>query len=133
MDSKFVIEAVRWVMMESLRIYWQGDREAVASAIRELLQFDVPAVGRYEDVILVLRTDLTAEEEILILLHYAGEIGFSRLEMGRHARVSAASVTEALKKLVRLRQAVQVGSGNYRLTDLGSRRIREDLSAKLSL
>jgi hypothetical protein len=35
MDSKIVIEGVRWVMNDLLRIYWQGSREAVARAIRD--------------------------------------------------------------------------------------------------
>jgi hypothetical protein len=133
MDSKLVIECVRWCMNETLRIFWRGDREAVAKAIRELLQFDVPCVGSFEDVLLVQRTDLSPEEEVLVLLHYAGETGFSRTEIGKSARCSAASVTRALQKLTapEARQVVQVGSGKYCLTDLGSKRIREQLSTKL--
>lgn len=96
MDSRFMIEAVRWCMNEALRIFWKGDRELVAKAIRELLQFDVPCIGKFENVLMVQRIDLTAEEEILILLHFAGEKGFSRKELGQFARCSAASVTRAL-------------------------------------
>jgi hypothetical protein len=33
-------------MNETLRIFWNGDRELVAKAIRELLQFDVPCIGK---------------------------------------------------------------------------------------
>jgi hypothetical protein len=43
-----VLENVRWLFSETLRLFWQDDREKVAGAIRELLQFDVPAVGRFE-------------------------------------------------------------------------------------
>jgi hypothetical protein len=122
-------------MNETLRIVWQGDRESVAKAIRELLQFDVPCVGKFEDVILVQRTDLNAEEELLILLHFAGENGFSRLELGRHCKRPSSSVTEALQRLVspRCREAVQLPTAKYRLTDLGSKRIREQLASKLLL
>ncbi|MEL6402438.1 MAG: hypothetical protein AAFR26_25675, partial [Cyanobacteria bacterium J06626_4] len=83
MDSKFLIEAVRWCINETLRIFGQGNREDIAKSIRELLRFDVPCIGEYEDVLLVQRTDLTAEEEILVLLHYAGENGFNRREIGK--------------------------------------------------
>lgn len=133
MDSKLVIEGVRWVMNDMLRLFWRGDREAVAKAIRELLQFDVPCIGKFEDVLLVQRTDLTPEEEVLVLLHYAGEEGFSRSAIGKAAQVSAPAVTRALQALTspKMRQAVQLGSGNYRLTDLGARRIREHLADKL--
>lgn len=135
MDSKLVIESVRWCMNETLRIFWRGDREAVAKAIRELLQFDVPCVGVFDDVILVQRTDLSPEEELLVLLHYAGEAGFSRTEIGKVLRVSPPTATRTLQKLAsaNIRQIVQLGNGQYRLTDLGSKRVREDLSAKLLL
>lgn len=132
MDARFVVESIRWVMNEMLRMFWNGDREVVAKAVRELLQFDVPSIGKFGSVLLVQRTDLSAEEEILLLLHYAGETGFSRAELGRHAKISAPSVTRAVQKLAapKARQIVQTGSV-YRLTDLGSKRIREQLSSKL--
>ena len=38
MDARLMIEGVRWAMNETLRVFWQGDREAVAKSIRELLQ-----------------------------------------------------------------------------------------------
>jgi len=135
MDSKLIIEAVRWAMSESLRIFWRGDRETVAKTIRELLQFDVPCVGQFGQALLVQRTDLSADEEVLIMLHYAGEQGFSRAELGRAVRTSPASVTRAIQKLESntFRQIIKLPSGNYCLTDLGSKRIREHLAHKLLL
>lgn len=135
MDSKYLIEAVRWSFNEMLRLFWKGQREEAAKTIRELLQFDVPCIGVFEDTILVQRTDLTVEEEILVLLHFAGEEGFSRTELGKHVMSSPPGVTKGLQKLVgpSCRQVVALTSGRYRLTDLGSRRVREDLSSKLLL
>lgn len=135
MDAKLVIECVRWAMNETLRLFWQGDREAVAKAIRELLQFDVPSVGVYDGLPLVQRTDLKPDEEILVLMHYAGEEGMSRTGIGKAARWSASTVTTALQRLIAsdCRQLVVLKNGNYRLTDLGSKRLREQLSAKLLL
>jgi hypothetical protein len=71
----------------------------VAKAIRELLTFDVPCIGKFEEVIMVQRTDLTAEEEVLVLLHYAGEQGFTRTELGKYAMLKPPAVTTALQKL----------------------------------
>jgi hypothetical protein len=135
MDSKLVIEAVRWCINEILRIFWQGDREKVAKTIRELLQFDVPCIGQFEDILLVQRTDLIAEEEIIVLLHYAGEVGFSRYEIGQYAQYSPTSVTRALQKLSspQFRQIIQLSNDCYRLTDLGAKRLREELAEKLLL
>lgn len=135
MDSKLVIECVRWCMNETLRIFWQGDREKVAKAIRELLQFDVPCVGVYDDTLLVQRTDLKVDEELLVLIHYSGETGISRNELGKYAKGAASTITLALQKLESpaKRQIIKLKNGNYRLTDLGSKRIREQLAGKLLL
>jgi DNA-binding MarR family transcriptional regulator len=134
MDSKLVIECVRWAMNETIRLFWKGsDREAVAKAIRELLQFDVPCVGVFDGTLLVQRTDVTTDEEILVLLHFAGEQGFTRTEIGRYARRDPSSVTKALQRLVSIRQVVVLATTRYRLTDLGSKRIREQLTDKLLL
>lgn len=135
MDAKLVIEAMRWVMSETLRVFWTGDREAVARAIRELLQFDVPCVGVFDGVTLVQRTDLTPVEEVLVLLHYAGEEGLTRRDIGNMAQCAPSSVTRALQTLrsPNTREVVLLPSEKFRLTDLGCRRVREQLSAKLVL
>ena len=136
MDSKLIIEMVRWCFADTLRVFWKGsDREQVARAIRELLTFDVPCIGKFEEIIMVQRTDLSGEEEVLVLLHYAGEQGFTRTEVGKYAKVSPPSVTTALQKLTspERREVVLLSSGKYRLTDLGSKRIREKLPEKLLL
>jgi len=127
--------AVRWCMNETLRIFWQGDREKVATTIRELLQFDVPCISKYDDILMVQRTDLKSEEEILVLLHYAGEKGFTRTELGCYSMFSSSAVTSSLQKLQSsaCRQIVLLGNSRYRLTDLGSKRLREQLADKLLL
>ncbi|HVV73969.1 MAG TPA: hypothetical protein VHI52_21120 [Verrucomicrobiae bacterium] len=135
MDARYMVEAVRWAMVETLRIFWCGDREAAATAIRELLRFDVPAVGKFEEVVLVQRIDIRPDEEILILLHYAGEGGFTRRQLGSYAMSPAPRVTEALTHLqsAKMKQVVEVGGGRFVLTDLGQKRIREELAGKLVL
>lgn len=134
MDSRLIIEGVRWSMNEILRVFWNGDREAVAKVIREIIQFDVPVIGVFDQRVLVQRVDLSPDEEILMLLHYAGEEGFSRTALGKWAMLDASRVTRSLQKLAapNCRQIVQISNGNYRLTDLGSRRIRTELSDKLT-
>ncbi|MHB1158448.1 MAG: hypothetical protein ACYC26_16615 [Phycisphaerales bacterium] len=133
MDARYMMEAVRWTMVETLRVFWTGDREAAAKAIQELLRFDVPCVGRFENVLLVQRTDLRPEEEILVLLHYAGETGFSRTELGQHAKCAPSSVTRSLVNLTspNRREVIQVGGGRFILTDLGQKHLRENLAGKL--
>jgi hypothetical protein len=135
MDARLMVECVRWCFGETLRIFWNGNRDTIAKAVREIMEFDVPCIGKFEDILLVQRTDLVSEEEILVLLHYAGNEGFSRKEVGHHAKRSPASVTTSLQKLCspEVRQVVELANGRYRLTDLGEKRIREKLAEKLHL
>lgn len=132
MDSRLIVENVRWCMNESLRMFGAGDREEIARIVRELLRFEVPCIGKYGDILLVQRTDLTAEEEVLLLLHYAGEAGFTRRDLGRHLKFfSASSVTGALRKLEDARQVVALPGGRWCLGDRGAKRVREELADKL--
>lgn len=134
MDSKLVMECVRWVMNDTLRLFWKGDRDTLARSIKELLQFDVPAIGVFGDKWLVQRVDLTVDEEVLLLAHYAGDDGLSRTMIGRTIPVAAPRITEAVQRLAAptSRQIVQLANGHYRLTDLGSKRVRETLADKLT-
>lgn len=135
MDARYMMEAVRWTMLEMLRIFWTGDRETAARAIAELLRFDVPCVGKFENILLVQRTDLHPEDEILVLLHYAGELGFNRRELGKHAMCPPPAVTKALDALTsaKRRQVVELLDGRFVITDLGHKHLREDLAGKLLL
>ncbi len=135
MDARYMVEAVRWAMVETVRIFWTCDRDAAAKAIQELLRFDVPCVGKFEEVLLVQRTDLHPEEEILVLLHYAGAGGYTRRELGIHAKCSASAVTRALDGLTApdRREVVEVSDKRYLLGDLGQKRLRERLAEKLLL
>jgi hypothetical protein len=134
MDAKLISECVKWCFSEFLRLYWSDDRDEVAKAIREISQFDVPSIGKFGGKLIVQRVDLGAEEEILVLLHYAGEEGFSRTDIGKYVMASAPTITRALQKLIgpQTRQIVRIESG-YRLTDLGSKRVLENLADKLTL
>jgi len=135
MDSKFLIESVRWCTNETLRIFWSDDRQKVAQTIREILEFNVPAVGSYQGELIVQRTDLNAEEEMLILMHYAGEEGMSRTDLGNYSAFAPSTVTKAIQRLTSAekREAFQLPNDSYRLTELGKKRIREELADKLLL
>jgi hypothetical protein len=117
-----------------LRIFWTDDRNVVASAIREIIECDVPAIGNYEGRLIVQRVDCSAEEEILILLQ-AGEKGLSRKELGTYVHQDPPRITEGLTRLQSstAREILKLGSGNFRLTDLGIQRVLKELAPKLVL
>jgi hypothetical protein len=131
LDSRLVIDNSRWVLSELLRVFWSGDRSEVARAIREILQYEVPAVGRYEDQLLVHRPDCTAEEEILLLLHIGGEGGLKRGELGRFVKKTSGRVTQAIQTLEEKREIIRMRGGTYRLTEPGARRVVQELGDKM--
>ncbi len=135
MDSKLVVECVRWAMNETIRIFWQGNKEIAAKAIKELLRFDIPCIGIYDERILVQRTDLHPKEEILILLHYGGEKGFQRDSLIKNSHVNSQKLTFILNELSSsaVRMVIRKSDGSYVLTDVGNKFIRENLSNKLLL
>ncbi len=133
LDSRLVIDNSRWTLSEVLRLFWSGNQQQVAKAIREILQYEIPAVGKYEDQLIVERKDCTAEEETLLLLHYAGEAGLLRKDLGRFVRKAASKVTEAIQALQEKREVIALKGSRYRLTNLGARRVMKDLATKLKL
>lgn len=135
LDSTLIIGLVRWVMAELLRVFWKGAQPEVARMVREIVRFPLPAVLTYDDMHLVLRTDCTVEEEILILLHNAGEAGLTRTILGRSIPKSAPSVSRALATLkdASHREVVERKDGRVVLTPRGSRRIQQQLAPKLKL
>jgi hypothetical protein len=133
LDSRLVIDNSRWVLSEILRLFWLGDPAEVARAIREILRYELPAVGRFGDQILVQRTDCTANEEVLLLLRDGGESGLTRQQLGRFVKKTPGRVSQALKELVQNREIIQLADKSYRLTDNGAQRVIRDMAHKLSL
>lgn len=135
LDAKLVVDNARWVLSEMLRVFWTGDRAVVARAIREIIEYDVPVVAEYEGRLLVQRTDCTTDEEILILLYHAGEAGLSRTQLGTYVGKDASGITRSLKSLTspKKREVIKLNNGNYRLTDLGIKRVITHLGEKMGL
>jgi len=130
-----VIENSRWILGELLRIFWKGDRSEVATAIREILRYELPVIGKFENIVLVQRTDCSVEEEILLLLHYAGEEGLSQQQLTNWIPRDASGISRKLNELGPggKRQVIKVTTGNFRLTDLGTKEVLTKLASKLTL
>lgn len=135
MDSTLIASLTRWTVSELLRVFWTGPTADIARVIREIVRFEVPAILVIDSKPLVLRTDCSVEEEIVLLLHNAGERGMTRTLIGQSVPKSAPDVTKALKRLASpsIRQAVKRSDGTFVLTPIGAKRVLEELSDKLTL
>ena len=122
-DSKLVVENCRWLMIEILRLFWGKDKKAVIEVMREITRFQIPIIRDYEGRILVQRTDFTVEEEILLLLYRAGNVGMKNLELLNNIPKDPSGTRKALKRLLssKRREAIEIG-GIYKITDLGIQR-----------
>lgn len=132
LDGRLVMDCCRWVLSEVLRIFWTGDAEEVARVIREIVRYEVPAIGEFEDRWLVQRTDVTTEEEILLLLRRAGEEGLLQARLVQFTGRARGTVSSALKNLShqKRRQITRLSNRQYVLTALGCKTVLEELVDK---
>lgn len=135
LDSSLVISLARWIVSELLRIFWCSDTKTVATVIREIVRYEVPAIISIDSRSLVLHTGCSVEEEVLLLLHNAGEAGMSRREIGESIPKSAPAVTRAIQSLFSAarREVIQRTDKMYVLTPNGTKRIHNELADKLTL
>lgn len=122
-DSRFVIEAVRWLLADLLRIFVSSSPEQVAETIRDLARFPVPIIRKYGDLSLLQSVTFTTEEEILAHLLNSQD-GLPTRELLTSIPKDQSTVRRALKKLSgsQFRQVIE-RSGVWLITDLGIKRI----------
>lgn len=130
-DSKLIVECVRWVLADLLRIFVSSDREKVADAVRSLARFPQPIIRRYNEIPLLQSVTFTTEEEVLAHLLDASN-GLTTADLIAIIPKSASGVRAAVKELslARSRQIV-LRSGNWFVTDLGANRINERIVREL--
>jgi hypothetical protein len=131
-DSRLIVEAVRWILADLLRIFVTSDREQVAATVRSLARFPQPIIRQYQDLPLLQSADFTIEEEILAHLLNSDD-GMTNLELIAVIPKSASGIRRALANLsaARSRQIVQ-RSGKWLITDLGITRIEDRIVKETS-
>jgi hypothetical protein len=65
-DSRMILESVRWVLADLLRVFVMTDREMVAGIVRDLARFPQPLIRNIGDEPLLQSVTFTTEEEILV-------------------------------------------------------------------
>lgn len=126
-DSRMVVEGVRWVLAELLRVFATTDEAALVSAIEELARFPLPLIRNYGGQPLVQSITLTTEEEVLV--HLLNERrGMTQADLLRVIPKDDSGIRRAIKHLAesKTRQIVKVGN-RWEITDLGISRIETRL------
>lgn len=124
-DSRLILEAVRWLFADLLRIFVTADREQVAGTIRSLTRFPQPIIRQYQDLPFLQSVSFTTEEEVLAHLLNSDD-GMTTAALTAVIPKAASGVRQALKNMsaARSRQLVQ-RSGKWLITDLGIARIED--------
>jgi hypothetical protein len=129
MDARLVVEAVRWVMCELVRIFWTGDPSAAAQVVREIVRYRIPAVFRNGTVPVVQHTDLDTETEILLLLYDAGATGMKLIHLKRSIPRHRTTVEKAVRVLAIKRLSTSTASDFWILTDRGRASVEKELQS----
>ena len=122
-DSRMVVEGVRWVLAELLRVFVMTDQPALVATIEELSRFPQPLIRIYGGQPLIQSVKFTAEEEVLLhLLHERP--GLSLTQLIRVIPKDQSGTRRGVRRLAegKVREIVQVGD-RWEITDLGVVRI----------
>jgi hypothetical protein len=133
MDARMVMETVRWVLCEFVRIFWTGDPSAAASAVQAIVMFRVPAVFNDGAVPIVQNPELDAEDEVLALLRDHGIAGMPSTQLKKSVLRHHSTVDKTLKSLRNERLITINGDQAWILTDRGRARVDSELYDALPL
>lgn len=128
-DSRLVVESVRWTLAELLRLFIASDPQLLTETVRSLARFPSPVIRIYGERALLQSTTFTIEEEVLAhLMFSAGGLTVRRIVT--MIPKDPSTVRKSIKKLcdTKLRQAIAVGD-KYQITDLGIDRIEAKIGA----
>jgi hypothetical protein len=132
-DSRFIVESVRWTLAELLRLFVTSDREAVAELVRNLARFPLPLIRMYGDLPMLQSVTFTAEEEVLAHLLYS-ENGMTTPELVAVIPKDPSGIRRSVKILssAKSRQIIE-RKGRWLISDLGIGRIEERIAREGSL
>lgn len=133
MDSKMVMETVRWILCELVRIFWTGDPSTATQAVQAIVTFRVPAVFKGGIVPIVQNPDLDAEDEILVLLRDQAAVGMTSTQLNKSSLRHHGTIDKALKSLRKERLITTAANEAWILTDRGRAKVDSDLYDVLPL
>ncbi len=119
LDSRLVVESVRWVLAELVRIFVTTDISLVEQTVRRLARFQHPIIRLYNDRPFVQATNLSTEEEVLVQLMFGGTM-LSTPELVRLVHRDPSGIRRSIKKLAgpRIREITGTEAG-WHITDPG--------------
>ncbi|MBD2412766.1 hypothetical protein FACHB389_07135 [Nostoc calcicola FACHB-389] len=131
MDSMLVLHASKWIFAEFLRLVWNQDRKVVAETIAQIVQLEHSIIHELDGKPLVLARDISATDEVLLLLYHAANNRLSRAELREQAvGQNPQNVSVAISRLIKNKDIRSVAEDEVVLTPNGQKRILEQVLPK---
>ena len=134
MDSMLVLHASKWLFAEFLRLAWNRDRSIIAETIAQLVQLEHSIIHEVDGQPLVLARDISATDEILLLLYHAENNCLSRTEIRDYAAGQKPSnINVAISRLLKNKDIRPLSNKRQvTLTPNGQKRILEKLLPRIA-
>ncbi len=133
MDSMLIVHAGKWMFAEFLRLAWNSDRQVVAEIIAQLVQLEYSLIHELDGKPLVLTKNISAPDEVLLLLNHASGNRLTRAELREQAaNQKPQNVSSAVSRLIKEKHIRPVGTEEVALTPNGQKRVMEDILPKVS-
>lgn len=134
MDSMLILHAGKWMFAEFLRLAWNKDRAVIAEKIADLVQLEDSIVHELDGTPLILNHNVSAPEEVLLLLNNADGHRLMKnalLKLAKNSKESAVGV--AISRLSGTNEIRSTGTpGELALTPKGQKRVVEKIIPRLS-
>ncbi|MEG4059248.1 MULTISPECIES: hypothetical protein [unclassified Microcoleus] len=133
MDSMLVLHASKWIFGEFLRLAWNQDRNIVAETIAQIVQLEHSVIHELDGKPLVLARDISAPDEVLLLLYHAANNRLSRAELREQAvSQKPQNVNVAISRLIKSKDIRPTDGDEVALTPNGQKRILEQIIPKFT-
>lgn len=128
MDSMLVVHASKWLLAEFLRIAWRQDRTVLADVISHLVQLQHSIIHEQDGKPLVLSKDISAPDEVLVLLFWAQGNRLTRSQLLSYAtQQRPGTMRTAISRLITEKDVRVLDSGEIGLTPKGQKRLMEQV------
>jgi len=133
-DAMLVVANVKWMFAEFLRLVrWNENSSQIAITIESITQLEHPLIHELDGQPLVLTTQLSAGEEILVLLQHSLNGSLTRSELKQAVRKDQSTISRAIYRLEDERKIRINGTGDIIITPLGQKQVHEDIIPKVSV
>ena len=128
MDAEYVVATCNWVLAEFVRLFHGCSPEEAQAYVEAIVKRRAPLVQVLGETPFVLRPDLPAKDEILVLLYHQGPLGASLAELDAWLPTVARNVASArVSELERNQRHVRRVNARIYVTETGAEYVESGL------